>query len=111
MAQMKLKTGDLVKVITGKDRGKTGKIVQVFSDVSRVVVEGINVMKKHVRSRRAGVAGGQGEKGQIIQLSAPIHVSNVMLVDPSNSKPTRVRIERREGARVRIAAKSGTVIS
>lgn len=111
MATMKLKTGDLVKVITGKDRGKTGKVVQVFPDAQRVVVEGINVMKKHMRARRSGVAGGKGEKGQIIQLSAPIHISNVMLVDPSNNKQTRVRIERRDGARVRIAAKSGTVIS
>lgn len=107
MIKTKLKTGDLVRVITGKSRGKSGKIIQVFSEKQRVVVEGANIMKKHVRAR----GGAQGQKGQIIELAAPLHISNVMLVDPSSNKPTRLRIERRDGTRTRIARKSGTVIS
>ena len=62
-------------------------------------------MKKHIKAR-----GGADAKGQILQLSAPMHVSNVMLVDPSNSKPTRVKLETRDGKKVRVAKKSGTVI-
>ncbi len=107
MIKTKLKIGDLVQVMTGKSRGKTGKILQVFIAKNRVVVEGANLMKKHLRAR----GGAQKQKGQIIELAAPMHLSNVMLVDPSNNKPTRLRIERREGTRTRIARKTGTVIS
>lgn len=81
---MKIKTNDNVKVLSGKDRGKTGKVVQVFKKEGRVVVEGINTMKKHLRTRKAG------EKGQIIELSAPFDGSNVALVCPKCSKATRV---------------------
>lgn len=104
MAHLKIKTGDTVQVMAGKDKGKTGKVTQVFPEAERVVVEGTNFMKKHVRARSAE------QKGQIIQLSAPMHISNVMLVDPSNNKPTRVKIELRDGKKVRIAKKTGTVI-
>jgi len=102
---LKIKTGDTVQVMAGKDKGKTGKVLQVFIDRDRVVVEGANFMKKHVKAR-----GGQNAKGQILQLSAPMHISNVMLVDPSNNKPTRVKIELQGDKKVRIAKKSGTVI-
>lgn len=104
MANRKIKTGDTVQVITGKDKGKIGKVMQVFPDADRIVVEGANFMKKHIKAR------GQNQKGQILQLSAPMHISNVMLVDPSNNKPTRVKYETREGKKVRVAKKSGTVI-
>lgn len=102
---LKIKTGDTVQVMAGKDKGKTGKVLQVFIDRDRVVVEGANFMKKHVKAR-----GGQNAKGQILQLSAPMHISNVMLVDPSNNKPTRVKYELQGDKKVRIAKKSGTVI-
>lgn len=104
MKKFKLKTGDTVKVIAGKDKGKTGKIMQVFVEKNRVVVEGVNIMKKHVRAR------GQGEQGQVIQLAAPLHVSNVMVLDPSKNVPTRIKIEVRDKKKIRIAKKSGTAI-
>lgn len=81
---MKIKTGDTVKIIAGKDRGKTGKVLQVFPELDRVSVEGINLATKHLRRRSAT------EKGQKIQFPAPLHVSNVMLVDQKTGKPTRV---------------------
>lgn len=90
---MKIKTGDNVKVLSGKDRGKVGKVVQVLhnkaAQKSYVVVEGINMLKKHLRSGRSG------EKGQVIELPAPIHASSVALIDPKTNKGTRVgyRIE------------------
>lgn len=81
---MKIKINDKVKVITGKDRSKEGKIIQVFPESGRVVVEGLNIMKKHLRPRK------KGEKGQIIELSAPMNISNVMLVCSKCAKVTRV---------------------
>lgn len=70
----------MVAVIAGKGKGKTGKVVQTFPQLNRVVVEGINVCKKHLRSRRTG------EKGQVVEFSMPIHASNVMLMDASGKK-------------------------
>jgi large subunit ribosomal protein L24 len=102
---LKIKTGDTVQVMAGKDKGKIGKVLQIFIERNRVVVEGANFMKKHIKAR-----GGQDAKGQILQLSAPMHISNVMLVDPSNSKPTRVKIEMQGDKKVRVSKKSGTVI-
>ncbi len=81
---MKLKTGDNVRIMTGKDRGKAGKVVQVFPRLSRVVVEGLNLRKRHLRGTR------RGEKGQLIEFAAPLASSNVMLVCPKCGKPTRV---------------------
>lgn len=81
---MKIKTNDQVKIIAGKDKGKTGKVLQVFPKRERVVVEGANLMKKHLRTQR------QGEKGQIIELAGPIHASNVVLICPKCSHETRV---------------------
>lgn len=74
MKKLLIKTGDTVKVIAGKDKGKTGKILQAFPAMSRVVVEGVNLSKRHLRTRR------QGEKGQIVEFSMPIHASNVLLI-------------------------------
>lgn len=79
---MKIKKGDKVIVITGKDKGKKSKVITAMPALDRVVVEGVNVLKKTVRARK------QGEKGQIIEKPSPIHVSNVMLID-SKDKPTR----------------------
>lgn len=71
MSKLLIKTGDLVKVMTGKDKGKTGKVLQTFPKLKRVVVEGVNVSKRHLKTRR------QGEKGQVVEFSMPIHISNV----------------------------------
>lgn len=84
---MKLKTGDQVKIIAGRDRGKTGKIIQVFPGLERVVVEGMNTRKRHIRSR------GSKEKGQVIEFSAPLAASNVQLVCPKCGKSARVGVQ------------------
>ena len=99
---MKLKKGDKVIVISGKDRGKTGTISEAFPKMNRVLIEGVNVKKKHQRP-----TGRNARKGQILEKAFPIHVSNVMLIDPKTGKGTRVGIIRKEGKRVRITKKSG----
>ena len=94
---MNIKKGDTIQIITGKDRGKTGKILAVYPDRDRILVEGVNVYKKHVRPRR------QGEKGEIVSLPRPLHASNSMLVCPRCGKSTRVgrRIDETGKAAVR----------
>ena len=81
---MKIKKGDKVKIIAGKDKGKTGKVLQVFSEKNRLSVEGLNLMIKHMRPRR------QNEKGQRIEFPAPLHASNVLLVCPKCNKPAKI---------------------
>ncbi|MBU0540516.1 50S ribosomal protein L24 [Patescibacteria group bacterium] len=73
MTKFRIKSGDMVKIIAGKNKGKTGKVLQTFPVLNRVVVEGVNLSKRHLRTRR------QGEKGQIVEFAMPLHVSNVML--------------------------------
>ena len=97
-----IKTGDTVMVIAGADRNKTGKVMRVLTDKDRVVVEGVNRVWKHVRPSQRNPQGGR------IQKNAPIHVSNVMPLDPTTGKGTRVRFEERDGRKHRIAVKSGT---
>src|SRR3712207_2338349 len=97
-----IKSGDMVVVIAGADKGKTGKVLRVLTDKDRVVVEGVNRVWKHVRPSQRNPQGGR------IQKDAPIHLSNVMPLDPTTSKGTRVRFEDRDGQRRRIAASSGT---
>lgn len=99
---MKLKKGDKVIVITGKDKGKSGVIDKAIPSADRVVVSGVNVRKVHQRARRAG------EKGQIIDKTMPIHVSNVMLVE--GNKRVRVAQKVVDGKNVRISRKSGNAI-
>lgn len=104
----KIKSGDLVKVIRGKDRGKEGNVKQVLKD-DRLIVEGVQIVKKHVRATQ------QGQQAGIVAVEAPIHRSNVMVIDPETKQPTRVRIVEKEEARdgkvktvrVRVAKKSG----
>lgn len=99
---MKLKKGDKVVVIAGKNRGENGTIVRVLPEENRVVLDGINLVKKHRKATR------QGGKGQIIEKPMPIHASNVMLADPKSGKPTRIKFTRdAEGVRSRVAVKSG----
>lgn len=101
MTNLKVRKGDLVEVITGKDKGKRGKILRALPEKNRVVVEGLNKVKKAQRaSQRNPQSGG------IIEKEAPINVSNVMIVCPSCGKPTRVGNERTEdGARIRLCRK------
>lgn len=97
-----IKTGDVVVVIAGADKGKTGRVLRILQDKNRVVVEGINRVWKHVRPSQRNPQGGR------IQKDAPIHLSNVMPMDPSSGKPTRVRFETRDGRKHRVAVASGT---
>jgi len=101
---MKLKKGDTVKVIAGKDKGQQGEIVHVFPSDNKVLVNGINTAKKHSKARRANQQGG------IIDRDMPIHASNVMLLH--KGKPTRVGYKiQADGTKVRVAKKTGEVIS
>jgi len=97
----KIKKGDNVVVITGSDKGKTGKVLRVLVDKNKVVVEGINRVWKHVKPSQRNPQGGR------IQKDAPIQVSNVMIVDPTTGKGTRVKFEVRDGVKHRVAVKSG----
>jgi large subunit ribosomal protein L24 len=102
---MKIKTNDRVKIITGKDAGKEGKVIQVFANDGRIVVEGINIMKKHLRPRN------RGEKGQVIELAAPINVSNVMLICEKCGRPTRVGYKLEDKNKSRVCRKCKEVIA
>ena len=107
---LKIHSGDQVKVIAGKDRGKTGKVMRVEPVKERVYVEGLNMVKRHTKPSQ--VAGAQSEQtvGGVISREGPIHVSNVMLIDPKGGQPTRVRIERENGKPLRVAKRTGTRI-
>jgi large subunit ribosomal protein L24 len=96
-----IKTGDQVMVITGVDKGQTGRVLRVLTGKDRVVVEGINRVWKHVRPSQRNPQGGR------IQKDAPVHVSNVMPIDPSTGSGTRLRFEKRDGKKHRIAVGSG----
>ncbi|KAB2329643.1 50S ribosomal protein L24 [Cytobacillus gottheilii] len=101
---MHVKKGDKVMVISGKDKGKTGVILAAFPKQSRVLVEGVNVVKKHAKPSQVNPQGG------IISQEAPVHVSNVMPVDPKSGEPTRVGYKTVDGKKVRVAKKSGEVL-
>jgi large subunit ribosomal protein L24 len=97
--------GDMVRVMRGNDKTKEGKIIRVFTKTGRVTVEGINIVKRHRRARRAE------EQSQIMEMPAPIHHSNVMLLDPKGGNPTRVRHRLDDdGTKERISVKSGDAI-
>jgi len=104
----KIKAEDEVIVIGGKDRGKRGKVLRVDPKKDRVYVEGLNMVKRHQKPQQVGTRGGQ--VGGVIDKEGPIHVSNVMVADPKDGKPTRVRIELIDGKRHRVATRSGTRI-
>ena len=94
-------------MISGKDRGKRGKVLRVEPKKDRVYVEGLNMVKRHQRPD-PDVADARSRRGGVIEKEGPIHVSNVMLLDPKDGKPTRVGIEVEDGKRVRVARRSGT---
>jgi large subunit ribosomal protein L24 len=102
---MKIRRDDLVMVISGKDRGKTGKVTRVDPVKERVYVDGLNIIKRHERpNQMAGTQGAGG--GGVIERPGPIHVSNVALIDPRDKRPTRVGIERVDGKAFRVARRS-----
>lgn len=109
MKAPRIVANDTVIVISGSDRGKKGKVIQVIPDERLIVIEGINKRIKNIRAQRSG------EKGQKVEYFAPIHLSNVMLADPKSGNPTRIRIRisDREGKKTkeRIAAKSGEPVA
>ena len=101
---MHVKTGDKVKVITGKDKGKEGVILKTFPKKDRVIVEGINIVKKHRKASQTNPTGG------ILEEAAPIHVSNIMLIDANTGEPTRVGSKVVDGKKVRVSKKTGEII-
>lgn len=105
ISKMKFRKDDLVKVISGNDKGKEGKILVIISDKKKVIIEGVNIIKKHTRAK------SQTEKGGIISKEAAIPLSKIMIVCPSCKTPTRIRIQREEGKKIRKCAKCGAVIS
>jgi len=105
MAKLQIRRGDRVKVISGNDKGAEGTVIRVEPEKKRVVVQGVNVRKRHRKPSATAPEGG------IIEFEAPIHASNVMLVDPKSGEPTRVRSGvNAEGKRERVAVKSGQAI-
>jgi large subunit ribosomal protein L24 len=122
MAKMKIKKGDLVQVTSGRskknggDRGKQGKVIAVFPDTQRVLVEGVNQMTRHTKT---GTTGRGARTGGIVTQEAPLHVSNVAIVDPETKSPTRVRTRlemverdgRQKVTRIRVAVRSGKDLS
>lgn len=108
---LKVRSGDQVQVMAGKDRGKRGRVLRVEPKRERVYVEGLNMVKRHMRPRESSGAANQNvgaQLGGVVEREGPIHASNVMLIDPKDNKPTRVGIEREDGKRFRVAKRSGT---
>jgi large subunit ribosomal protein L24 len=100
---MRIHKGDNVRVLAGKDKGKTGKIVRALPRTSQVIIEGVNIQKRHQKAKRDNKQGGG-----IVPVAAPIHVSNVQLIDPKDNKPTRVGVVREGKKNIRVAKRSGT---
>ena len=110
MASLKIRRDDMVRIISGKDRGKTGRVLRVDPRNDRVFVEGANIVKRHMRPRTLRDTQRAQEMGGIVEREGPIHVSNVMLIDPDSGEPTRVGVKREGERRVRVARKSGKEI-
>jgi large subunit ribosomal protein L24 len=104
----RIKTGDEVIVVGGKDRGKKGKVLRVEPAKDRLYVEGLNIVKRHQRPQQVAGAQRAEQVGGVIEREGPIHISNVMLVDPKDGKPSRIGIEIADGQRYRVARRSGT---
>jgi large subunit ribosomal protein L24 len=104
----KIRRDDEVVVVSGKDRGKTGKVLRVDPSKQRVFVEGLNIVKRHQRPTQVPGAQRAETVGGVIEKEGPIHISNVMLIDPKDKKPTRVGIAREDGQRMRVTRRSNT---
>ena len=100
---MKIKKGDTVEIVAGKDKGERGSVLRVYPRTQRVVVAELNMIKKHQKA-------GQNREAGIVDKEAPLHVSNVMVVDPSDDKPCRVGFEAREGHKTRVSKRTGAVL-
>ena len=102
--KFKVRKGDRVAILSGKDKGKTGEILKMIPDVRRAIVQGVNMVKRHTAPSQAGAGG-------VVEKEASIHVSNISLIDPKDDRPTRVGFKSLEdGRKVRYAKKSGEVI-
>ena len=106
-SKMKIRRDDMVKVISGKARGRTGRVLRVEPGKQRLYVEGLNMQKRHQRPRSLRDTQRGGEVGGVIESEGPIHISNVMLLDPGSGEPTRVGISREGGTRTRVARRTG----
>jgi len=104
MSALKIKKGDKVVILSGKDKGKHGEVTRSLPKQDKVIVAGVNVATRHRKPTQANPDGG------LQRIEAPLHVSNVALEDPKTGKPTRVRFEVRDGKKVRVAVKSGETI-
>ena len=104
MGMAKIKKGDSVVVLSGKDKGKTGTVAKVLPKDGKVVVEGVNMIARHRKPSQSNPQGG------IDRMEAPMHIAKVAVADPKDGKPTRVRIEERDGKKVRVAVTSGETI-
>lgn len=104
MVKLKIKKGDKVKVTTGKDKGKVGNVLKVFPTESRIIVSGVNIVKKHTKPT-------QTSEGGIIQKELPIHISNVSHVDPKTQEATKIGYRIEGGKKIRFAKKSNEIIS
>jgi len=105
--RMKVRKDDMVKVISGKDRGKAGRILRTEPGRDRVYVEGINIQKRHRRPTSLRDTQRSQQVGGVIEVEGPVHVSNVQLLDPKTGDPTRIGIRREGARRVRVAKRSG----
>jgi len=103
--KLKIRRDDQVVVTSGKDRGKTGRVLRVEPAKSRVYVEGLNIIKRHSKPRPCTT-----EPGGIVEKEGPIHISNVMLLDPQDNKPTRVGVTHENGKRFRVSKKTGNKV-
>jgi len=105
MASAKIKKGDSVVVLSGKDKGRTGEVIKSLPKDGKVVVAGVNIATRHRKPTQENPQGG------LVRTEAPMHVSKVAIADPKDGKPTRVRFETKDGKKVRVAVKSGETIS
>ena len=108
MGAMRIRRDDTVRVIAGKDRGKTGKVLRVDPKRDRVYVEGLNIVKRHQRPQQVRGAQRAETVGGVVEKEGAIHISNVMLIDPRDNKPTRVGVTRESGSRQRVTRRSGS---
>ena len=104
MSAAKIKKGDKVVVLSGKDKGRTGNVVKVLPKDGKLVVEGVNIAARHRKPTQLNPQGGLERR------EAPLHISKVAIADPKDGKPTRVRFEEKDGKKVRVAVKSGETI-
>jgi large subunit ribosomal protein L24 len=109
IGKMKIRKGDTVTMLTGKDKGKKGAVIRAFPEEMKVLVDGINLKKTFAKAKKVGRRGGQ-DKGSMVEKPFPVHVSTVSLIDPKDGKPTRIRTERKDGKVVRVSTRSGEKI-